>query len=95
VLRFLLVIASAAAFITLTKAFPLRIRSGAVAVVYAIASSVFGGTTQFVVAWLTGVTGDPLSPAWYMLGATLVGLAAMLLVRETAPARIETRLAIT
>ena len=89
VLRFVLVIASAAAFITLTEAFPLRIRSGAVAIVYAVATSVFGGTTQFVVAWLTGVTGSPLSPAWYMLGATLIGLAAMLIVRETAPAKIK------
>ncbi len=87
VLRFLLVIASAAAFITLTEAFPLRVRSGAVAVVYAVATSVFGGTTQFVVAWLTGVTGDPLSPAWYMLAATLIGLVAMLFVRETAPVK--------
>jgi MHS family citrate/tricarballylate:H+ symporter-like MFS transporter len=87
VLRFVLVIATTAAFITLTEAFPLRVRSGAVAVVYAVATSVFGGTTQFVVAWLTGITGDPLSPAWYMLVATLIGLAAMLFVRETAPVK--------
>jgi MFS family permease len=87
VLRFVLVIATAAAFITLTEAFPLRVRSGAVAVVYALATSVFGGTTQFVVAWLTGVTGDPLAPAWYMLVTTLVGLAAMTLIGETAPAK--------
>jgi MHS family citrate/tricarballylate:H+ symporter-like MFS transporter len=86
-LRFVLVIASAAAFISLTEAFPLRVRSGAVAVVYAVATSVFGGTTQFVVAWLTGITGDPLTPAWYMLVTTLVGLAAMLLARETAPGK--------
>ena len=87
VLRLVLVIASTAAFITLTEAFPLRVRSGAVAVVYAVATSVFGGTTQFVVAWLTGITGDPLSPAWYMLAATLIGLLAMLFVRETAPVK--------
>lgn len=91
VLRFVLVIATAAAFITLTEAFPLRVRSGAVAVVYAVATSVFGGATQFVVAWLTGITGDPLSPAWYMLAATLTGLVAMVLVRETAPVKGETQ----
>jgi hypothetical protein len=37
------------------------------------------------VAWLTGVTGDPLAPAWYMLVAALLGLVAMVRVRETSP----------
>lgn len=85
VLRLLLSIATAAAFIALTEALPLRVRSGAIAVTYAVATSVFGGSTQFVVAWLTGVTGDPLAPAWYMLVATLLGLVAMVWMRETAP----------
>ncbi|MDB5575230.1 MAG: proP 1 [Bradyrhizobium sp.] len=84
-LRFLLSMATATAFITVTESFPPRVRSGAIAVVYAIATSVFGGSTQFVVAWLTGVTGDPLAPAWYMLVAALLGLFAMSLARETAP----------
>jgi len=85
VLRFLIAMAAATAFIALTEALPLRVRSGAIAVIYAVATSVFGGSTQFVVAWLTGVTGDPLAPAWYMLVAALLGLVAMVLVRETAP----------
>jgi MHS family citrate/tricarballylate:H+ symporter-like MFS transporter len=78
---------TATAFITVTESFPPRVRSGAIALVYAIATSVFGGSTQFVVAWLTGVTGDPLAPAWYMLVAALLGLLAMSLARETAPIR--------
>jgi hypothetical protein len=84
-LRLLLSMAAATAFITLTESFPLRVRSGAIAVVYAVATSVFGGSTQFVVAWLTGVTGDPLAPAWYMLVAALLGLVAMVQFRETSP----------
>ena len=84
VLRLLLSVAMATAFITVTESLPSRVRSGAIAVVYAIATSVFGGSTQFVVAWLTGVTGDPLAPAWYMLVAALLGLLAMILARETA-----------
>jgi MFS family permease len=81
--------ATATAFITVTESFPPRVRSGAIAVVYAIATSVFGGSTQFVVAWLTGITGDPLAPAWYMLVAALLGLLAMSRARETAPIRVE------
>jgi len=37
------------------------------AVSYAISVCVFGGTTQFVIAWLIGATGDPLSPAYYVI----------------------------
>jgi hypothetical protein len=31
-----------------------------------------------MVAWLIGVTGSLLVPGWYLLVATLVGLAAMI-----------------
>lgn len=86
-LRLLLSIAAASAFIAVTEALPMRVRSGAVSIVYALAISIFGGSTQFVIAWLTGITGNPLAPAWYMLAAALVGLAAMAFARETAPAK--------
>jgi len=81
-------IAATAALISITEAFPPRLRSGALAVTYALATSVFGGTTQFVVAWLIDATGDPLAPAWYMFGAALMGLAAMMFTRETAPMKV-------
>jgi MHS family citrate/tricarballylate:H+ symporter-like MFS transporter len=61
------------------------IRSGVVATVCAVAISVFGGSTQFVVAWLLDVTDDPLAPAYLWLGAASVGLVAMLMVKESAP----------
>jgi MFS family permease len=93
VLRLLLAMAAATAFVTFTEALPLRVRSGAIAVLYAIATSVFGGSTQFVVAWLMSVTGDPLAPAWYMLAAALLGLVAMIRMRETAPVRSQDGLA--
>jgi MFS family permease len=80
-------IAATAALINITEAFPPRVRSGALAVTYALAISVFGGTTQFVVAWLIHFTGSPLAPAWYMFVAALIGLAAMFFTRETAPAK--------
>lgn len=87
VLRLVTVLAMTAALVSLTEAFPARIRSGAIAILYAVATSVFGGTTQFIVAWLTGVTGDPLSPAYYMSGALLLGVVAALVSKETAPGR--------
>ena len=47
----------------------------------------FGGSAQFLVAEAIAVTGDTLAPAWYMSGGVLVGLVAMLMLRETAPNR--------
>ena len=88
-LRFGTHVAATAGLINVTEAFPPRVRSGALAVVYAMAISVFGGTTQFIIAWLVAATGDPLAPAWYMFAAALIGLAAMVLTRETAPLAIE------
>ncbi|MGN3974179.1 MFS transporter [Tsuneonella sp. SYSU-LHT278] len=84
-LRFFLTMGMTAGFIALTEGLPRRVRSGALALVYAIAISVFGGSTQFVIAWLTDVTGDPMAPAWYVLAATAIGLCAMALMRESRP----------
>lgn len=80
-------LSATATLVAVTEALPRRVRSGALAIVYALAISVFGGSTQFVVTWLIRVTGDVLAPAWYMAGAVLCGLAAMLATRETAPVR--------
>jgi MHS family citrate/tricarballylate:H+ symporter-like MFS transporter len=73
--------------VALTEALPQRIRAGVVATTYAFAISVFGGTTQFVIAWLTQRSGNPLAPAWYWMGALLLGLTAASLMPETSPER--------
>jgi MFS family permease len=74
--------------IWLTESLPAAIRSGGVAVVYAVAIAIFGGTTQFSVTWLIKVTRDPEAPAWYWAAAALVGLAAMFAIRESAPRQL-------
>jgi MFS transporter, MHS family, citrate/tricarballylate:H+ symporter len=71
----------------LTESLPASIRSGGVAMVYALAIATFGGTTQYAVTWLIKVTGNPLAPAWYWAGAALVGLAGMFAARESAPGK--------
>jgi MFS family permease len=87
VLNGILTLSSATIIVAVTESLPKRVRSGAIALIYALAISVFGGSTQFVVAWIIHVTGNPLTPAWYMLGAVAIGLAAMIGLPETAPAR--------
>ena len=78
-------IAAVPSIVIITESLPPSIRSGAIATIYAFAISIFGGSTQFMIAWLTDVTGDPLSPAYYWTGAAVIGLIAMVLVEETAP----------
>lgn len=70
--------AVAACYVGVTGALPKRSRSAALAIIYAIAVSVFGGSAQFIVAWLTALTQNPLAPAFYMSGVIVVGVAAML-----------------
>jgi MFS family permease len=81
---------SVPAFATVVESLPRAIRSGALAVIYAFAISIFGGWTQFVITLLIRLTGDPLSPAYYWTAAASIGLIAMLLVRESAPVRRKT-----
>ncbi len=71
----------------LTESVPARLRAGSLGIIYAVGVASFGGTAQFMVAWLTKVTGSSLAPAWYMSGALAIGLVGMIAVRETAPVR--------
>ena len=81
-------LSTAVFLVSITESLPPQRRSGGLlSLIYALAISVFGGSTQFVVGWLTHATGNPLAPAWYMIGGALVGLVAVALLPETAPAR--------
>jgi MFS family permease len=77
------------ALIIITESLRKDVRGVGVATIYATAVAVFGGTTQPIVAWLDHVTGNPLAIAWYLMGASCVGLVASILIRETVirPAR--------
>jgi hypothetical protein len=63
------------------------VRAAGFGLIYATSISLFGGSTQFMAAWLTRLTGNPLVPAWYMIGAVALGLVALAYLRETAPVK--------
>jgi MHS family citrate/tricarballylate:H+ symporter-like MFS transporter len=73
--------------IALTEGLPARIRCGAVAMTYAFAISIFGGSAQLIVKLLIGVMHSPIAPAWYLAAALAAGLVGMIVIRETAPLR--------
>ena len=86
-LNTLAALGSTPVIVTLTESLPRSVRSGAVAMVYAFAISIFGGSTQFTITKLLDITGNPLAPAYYWTGAVVIGLAAMILVKESAPVK--------
>lgn len=67
----------------ITELFPNAVRSSGLSISYALSVSVFGGTAQYVFAWLIGTTGDPLSPAYYIILTSAIGLWAMFQLPET------------
>lgn len=77
-------------FAGLLESLPKCIRSSGFGTLYAVSVAAFGGTTQLVVTWLMHVTGSAMAPAWYLLAVTAVGQVALMLLPESAPARIAT-----
>ena len=74
-------------FAALTESLPKPIRGGTLAIVYATAIAIFGGTAQNVVTWLIHVTGDPLAITWYVILSGVFALVAMAFMLESAPVR--------
>ncbi|RQS71230.1 proline/glycine betaine transporter ProP [Burkholderia sp. Bp8963] len=69
---------------SLPALFPTRIRYGALAIGFNVSVSLFGGTTPLVTAWLVDVTGNLMMPAYYLMGASVIGIVSVLALRETA-----------
>ncbi|MEO5810434.1 MAG: MFS transporter [Sphingomicrobium sp.] len=77
-----------AVYAAIIESVPPHIRARAFALVYSIPVAVFGGTTQLVVTWLLHATGSAMSIAWYLVAVSLIGLGAMMMMPETAPAKL-------
>lgn len=71
--------------VTITEGLPRAIRSGGLAIIYAVPILIFGGSAQFVVKALIKSTGSAYAPAGFITGALAIALIAMIFVRETAP----------
>ena len=83
-LNFVFAIGIGAAYAFLAEAFPQSVRSSGLAILYALGVTIFGGTTQFVVAWLIDVTKDPMVPAWYQIVATMASIVGIMLLTPHA-----------
>jgi MFS family permease len=70
-------LSSAAVLTALTEVFPNEVRSSGLAISYALSVSIFGGSTQLIIAWLIGLTGNRVSPAYYVILTSIISLWAM------------------
>jgi MHS family proline/betaine transporter-like MFS transporter len=74
---------------TLPAMFPTAIRYGGMAIAYNVSASLFGGTAPLVAESLVRTTGNEYMPAYYAMLASVVGLVAVALMRETSQQPLE------
>ena len=73
----------------LSELFPTQVRGIGVSLSFAIAVTIFGGFTPFISTWLIAVTGNSLSPSFYiMLTAALSIIALVFIGRRGYPREI-------
>jgi MFS transporter, MHS family, proline/betaine transporter len=68
--------------------FTTRVRSGGFGIGYNFSVAIFGGTAPYIATWLIDRTGNPLSPAYYVIFAAVATLITVLTMRETAGSRL-------
>ena len=83
ILAALTALTTAASLVALPELFPKSLRATGLSIGYAVGVSVFGGTTQFIVTWLIGTTGNAAAPAWYVTIASVVTALAMFALPES------------
>ncbi|MFP3581373.1 MFS transporter [Arthrobacter sp. SIMBA_036] len=69
---------------SLPEQFPTPSRSSALGLAYNVGNAAFGGTAPLVIAALIGATGNRMVPAYYLMGAALLGLISVLFLKETS-----------
>ncbi|PKB32205.1 MHS family proline/betaine transporter-like MFS transporter [Pseudonocardia alni] len=68
---------------TFPAMFPTHVRFAGMAISYNVATAAFGGTAPLINEAAIEGTGDVLFPAYYMMGACVVGMIALYFVIET------------
>ena len=82
-------VSGAASLVAIPELLPRGIRATGLSIAYAVGVALFGGTTQFVVTWLIGTTGNPAAPAWYVAGTSIVTAIAMMALPESRDRALE------
>ncbi|MEA2728759.1 MAG: transporter, family, proline/betaine transporter [Acetobacteraceae bacterium] len=75
---------SGVACAVLAELFPTRIRYSALSISYGLSVAIFGGFAALIATALIRVTGDPLSPAYYVVAGGVASLIATFFMAEGA-----------
>ena len=67
----------------LVEIFPLRTRVTSMSFAYSMTLALAGGSAPLVSAWLVQRLGQPLAPAWYIMGYGVLGLTLLWSMKET------------
>jgi MFS family permease len=89
-LAFLTALTAGAVLTTICELFPATQRASALALIYSVGVSLFGGSAQFVVTWLIAATGNPMAPAWCIAVTSVAALIATLRLPETGRSQLTT-----
>ncbi len=73
----------------LAEMFPTRVRYTALSVSYGFAVVMFGGFAPLVSTWLVDLTGNPLTPAFYVMTGGALSAIAILSMKEYANAPLD------
>lgn len=66
----------------MSELFPTRTRVTGMAVGYNLGTTLFGGFTPVVIAWLIAATGNKLAPGLYLMVAAIISLVTLVAVRR-------------
>lgn len=72
----------------LVELLPTRVRVAGFSSGYNISVAIFTGPAALVATYLISVTGNPASPAFYIIGAAVLSLITVLTIKETAGKRL-------
>jgi MFS transporter, MHS family, proline/betaine transporter len=68
----------------LCELFPVETRAVGVAFAFSISVTIFGGFAPFVATWLIARTGNPLSPAYYLMATAALSVVALIAIQRRA-----------
>jgi MHS family proline/betaine transporter-like MFS transporter len=77
-----MLIYTAPASAVLAELFPTPVRATGISLTYSLGVAVFGGFTPAIITALIGWTAQPVSVAFYLMGAALISLATVLTLKD-------------
>jgi MHS family proline/betaine transporter-like MFS transporter len=66
----------------LAEQFPVETRAIGMSLAFSISVTIFGGFAPLTATWLIQQTGDPLSPAYYLMATALLSVIALMIIER-------------